>query len=137
VARYEGKNATDTTETARGEARTEKAQLASEEFGSTRKGSRHREFWKSEVLKMGRYEMLSLFIIFGLELSAMWGGLTVLVVLSLRMGGHLNKGGSPSLVEEVVCKPEDHARSGHSSLKSANRENQLPFRATSADPQEE
>jgi hypothetical protein len=38
--RYEGKNATDTTETARGETRTEKAQLASEEFASTRKGRR-------------------------------------------------------------------------------------------------
>ncbi len=73
---------------------------------------------------MGTYEMLSLFIIFGLVLSAKWGGLTVLVLLTLRMGGHLNnRGRSPSLVQEVACEPEDHARSSHSSLKSANRGN--------------
>jgi hypothetical protein len=50
--------------------RTEEVQQAGEEFVSNRKGSRHDEFWKSEVRKMGRYEMLALFVIFGLVLSA-------------------------------------------------------------------
>ncbi len=83
--------------------RTEEAQQAGEEFVSNRKGSRHFKFWRNKVCKMGRYEMLALFVIFGLVLSAMLGGLTALMVIALRMGGHLNN------IERTLSPLEERA----------------------------
>jgi hypothetical protein len=54
--------------------RTEEVQQAGKEFVSNRKSSRHDEFWKSEVRKTGRYEMLALFVIFGLHSAVSYLG---------------------------------------------------------------
>jgi hypothetical protein len=103
IGKKRRENIKDVTEAPKEEMRTEEAQQAGEEFVSNRKGSRHFKFWRNKVCKMGSYEMLSLFVIFVLVLSAMLGGLTALMVIALRMGGHLNN------IERTLSPVEERA----------------------------
>ncbi len=125
-------------EASKEEARTEKTQQASEEFVSNRKDSMNKDFLKSEVHEIRRYEMLALLIIFGLVLSAMWGGLSMLGGIPLRMGIHLNDRERSldmmeervNLMEEAGCRTEDC----HVPATSTTRVSRRVYRASSQNP---
>jgi hypothetical protein len=65
----------------------------------------------------------------------------VLVVIALRMGGHMDDRGSPlGLVEKTVnlmveagCGPEDHVRGSYSRRKSSQKRTWGSHRASSQD----
>ncbi len=57
------------------------------------RNSKYSEPWKADDMhQMPMCEMIALFIIFRLLLSAMWGGLTALVAVAIRMGISQGKG---------------------------------------------
>jgi hypothetical protein len=84
----------NTMEAAKKEVKTETAQPAMKGIKLNCKNNNNIRFWKTEVHKMGSYKILALFIIFGMLLSAMWSRLTSLMVIAIRMSGHLKDRGT-------------------------------------------